>query len=131
MKRKSSHKNHNKKLSAWQRIIWSLLLINFINLTANFYESPLHDPENKLLEDPIDSLSELIYEFVLEGDQDIIPDNGTEQEEKNSKKLTVFFTNIDLKSSEKISLPQLASPFYLTEEKELFFDPSTPPPDCA
>lgn len=60
--------------------------INFINLTVNFTE------EKKKLEDPVDTISEMIYEWGLDGDSDTIPDNATEQEDQTLKKLKLIST---------------------------------------
>lgn len=62
-----------------------LFLVNFINLSVNFQESQIAHPERLDLTDPIDTLSELVYEWALDGDYDVIPDNRTEQEDKIQK----------------------------------------------
>lgn len=51
-----------------------LLLINFVNLSANFYQSSIID--SPLLEnhDPIDSIAELVLEYILDMDEETIPD---------------------------------------------------------
>lgn len=118
-----------QKLSLGQRLVWILLLVNFINFSANFYEDPVYSSNSNLSTDPIDSISEIIYEFILDGDQDTIPDDGSSQEEKNIKKLTVFLSEIyqlndfDLIQSDTKS-------FSITQQiEDAFLDPSTPPPD--
>lgn len=51
----------------------------------NFYEGD-KSAFGKQLVDPIDTLGELVYEWALDGDCDLIPDNSTEQEDKSLKK---------------------------------------------
>jgi hypothetical protein len=86
-------------------LLW-LILLNFVNLSVNFQESQLNHLQGSELEDPIDTLCELVYEWALDGDCDVIPDNGTEQEDKSLKKGKIwgialaipsplFFNNIE------------------------------------
>ena len=72
-------------------MVW-VILANFINLSVNFQEANLSPSDQIDLSDPIDTLGELVYEWVLDGDEDVIPDNGTEQEEKNTKKDKHWFS---------------------------------------
>ncbi|GMQ27622.1 hypothetical protein Aconfl_02640 [Algoriphagus confluentis] len=82
-----------------------LVLLNFINLSVNFQESQISHPENLDLQDPIDTLGELVYEWALNGDCDVIPDNGTEQEDKSPKKGKVWGVPLELVSLHFSSLP--------------------------
>ncbi|GMQ23530.1 hypothetical protein Aoki45_02120 [Algoriphagus sp. oki45] len=108
------------------RIWFGLVLVNFINLSVNFQESSIIQSETLELEDPIDTLGELVYEWALEGDCDVIPDNGTEQEDKSTKKakdwfsakefeFLNFFSSIEKKkffnSQEDLVDSPMASPF--------------------
>jgi hypothetical protein len=56
------------------RTLYCLLLLNFINLTANFYQPSSLDSTLLKHHDPIDNLTELIVEFLLGCDDDLIPD---------------------------------------------------------
>ncbi len=56
------------------RALHWLLLLNFINLTANFYQPSVLDNTLLLHSDPIDNLTELVMEFMLGCDDDLIPD---------------------------------------------------------
>lgn len=75
------------------RAFFWLVLVNFINLSVNFQESQITPSQSMDLQDPIDTLGELVYEWALEGDCDVIPDNGTEQEDKSTKKAKDWFTS--------------------------------------
>lgn len=69
-------------LRRYQPIKWItyFLLVNFINLSANFYQASVID--SILLEnhDPIDSITELVLEYVLEMDDKTIPDTEVPHE---------------------------------------------------
>jgi hypothetical protein len=68
-----------------------LLLINFVNLSANFYQSSILD--SPLLEnhDPIDSLAELVLEYVLDMDNETIPDTEVPHEKNKFSDLKLHF----------------------------------------
>jgi len=68
-----------------------LLLINFINLSANFYQSSILD--SPLLEnhDPIDSLAELVLEYMLDMDSETIPDTEVPHEKNKFSDLKLHF----------------------------------------
>lgn len=71
-------------LRRYQPIKWItyFLLVNFINLSANFYQASVID--SILLEnhDPIDSITELVLEYVLEMDDETIPDTEVPHEKR-------------------------------------------------
>jgi hypothetical protein len=75
-----------------------LLLINFVNLSANFYQSSILD--SPLLEnhDPIDSLAELVLEYMLDMDTETIPDTEVPHEKNKFSDLKLHFnlTLIDI-----------------------------------
>lgn len=66
--------------SKFFRALWIALTINFINLSVNFTE------QHKELDDPVDTISEMIFEWGLDGADDTIPDNSAEEENQNIKK---------------------------------------------
>ena len=110
--------------SKFFRMLWLALTINFINLSVNFTE------QYKDLEDPVDTVSEMIFEWCLDGASDTIPDNSAEEENQNIKKL-VFIETIDLLL---ILSPDFL--FFIPKQqyKELFLPAifillGTPPPD--
>ena len=113
------------------KIFFYLNLLNILNLSVNFYEGNI-SVKSEQLKDPIDTLGELVYEWALDGDCDIIPDNSTEQEDKSLKKADwqIFYAefptfDFDFFDSKKHSFFQnqiLISPLNL---------PPTPPPDLG
>lgn len=105
------------------RAIWIVVTINFVNLTANFTE------QYEDLDDPVDTISEMLFEWGLDGDADTIPDNSEEDENQSSKKL-VFSNTLDL----RLSFLPVVSFFIpvrpLGEEflTSIFIPVGTPPP---
>ncbi|AFL85939.1 hypothetical protein Belba_3437 [Belliella baltica DSM 15883] len=111
-------------------LITLVLIINFINLTANFYH-PLHlnSVEQNLI-DPIDTLAEIVVEFIFEMDNQIIPDTEVPNEKRKIPDIKLVFTKTEVK---------LVSFFTLKSNKwEVFNDftlttgikkVSTPPPE--
>lgn len=70
------------------QVINCILLLNFINLSANFYESQRIDYTNSIgAEDQIDTLSELIVEWAFEAANTTIPNDPDNQDNQNSKKI--------------------------------------------
>jgi hypothetical protein len=106
-----------------------LLLINFINLSANFYHASVID--SSLLEnhDPIDSLAELVLEYVFEMDDETIPDTEVPHEKRKlidvkiivEKNFSYHFQKSNCKSKEK-------SFHYEGIFKEIDLEQSSPPP---
>jgi hypothetical protein len=76
------------------RFLTYLLTINFINLSANFFEGNIEITPRLSLEDPVDTVSELIFEIALDCQEDIIPDNGTHQDEHATKKIKLALIEI-------------------------------------
>ncbi len=60
-----------------------LLLINFINLSANFYQ--VSETNSSLYSniDPLDSLAEMVLEYFLEMEDQTIPDTDVPSEERS------------------------------------------------
>lgn len=113
------------------RIFFYLNLLNILNLSVNFYEGNISDPKDHL-EDPIDTLGELVYEWALDGDCDVIPDNSTEQEDKSLKKNNwkMFCLDFPLYSFE---LPT-KSKYWISKDQILIAPlnlPPSPPPDLG
>lgn len=80
--------------SSWSKAFLILLLINFINLSANFYEGNILSSDQVQMDDPLDTISELIFEWALDGGGDLIPDNGTEQDDNSLEKLKLALLEI-------------------------------------
>lgn len=121
---KNSALLHRIRSSNGARVIWFFLTFNFINLSVNFSE------QFQDLEDPVDTISEMIYEWGFEGEADIIPDNETEQEDQAHKKVKLDWISI----FEFVSLPffkfRIPHDSNLVEYVQLGFNfLGTPPPD--
>lgn len=109
---------------AWGRMMLLLLTIQSVNLSVNFSEKKIK------IQDPVDTLTEMIYEWGLEGESDVIPDNGTEQEDQNLKSVNLFFPPNFVFEWEMIDLIF----FKIQSEKRIllpvvFLNQGTPPPD--
>jgi hypothetical protein len=78
-------------------IITFLLIINFINLTANFYYSGNFNSLEQNINDPIDTLAEIVVEFIFEMDDQIIPDTEVPFEKKKIPDIKLAFTRNEIK----------------------------------
>jgi hypothetical protein len=110
--------------SRFSRFLWIVLIFNFINLSVNFTE------QYKDLDDPVDTISEMIFEWGLDVSPDTIPDNSAEEENQSVKKL-VFFGTFDLHLS---FLPYTlfftpSEPYKEKFLRTIFIPLGTPPPD--
>ena len=82
---------HSGKEKHWSvQIITWVLLLNFINLSANFYHTASWDSVYEIHHDPMDSLSELVLEFFLDMDQETIPDTEVPEQKRKIKDFKVF-----------------------------------------
>lgn len=72
-------KLHKNLLIKWVNY---LLIINFINLTANFYCGTNSLSTESYYSDPIDTLAEIIVEYIFEMDDEIIPDTDVPNEKR-------------------------------------------------
>jgi len=72
----------------WSSYLLIVLIFNVINSSVNFTE------RGKKLNDPIDTFSELVYEWCLDGDAETIPDDGAAQDDQSIKTLKIFWTNL-------------------------------------
>ncbi|GAB2630687.1 hypothetical protein [Belliella aquatica] len=78
-------------------IITFVLIVNFINLTANFYHPGNLNSLEQSLNDPIDTLAEIIVEFIFEMDNQIIPDTDVPHEKKKIPDIKLAFTKNEIK----------------------------------
>ena len=110
--------------SRFSRFLWIVLILNFINLSVNFTE------EYKDLDDPVDTISEMIFEWGLDVSPGTIPDNSADEEDQTVKKL-VFFGTVDLRLSflpdRVIYIP--SKPYQENFLRSIFIPMGTPPPD--
>jgi hypothetical protein len=68
-----------------------LLLVNFVNLSANFYQSSIIDFPLLENHDPIDSIAELVLEYMLDMDDETIPDTEVPHEKNKFSDLKLHF----------------------------------------
>ena len=109
----------------FSRLLWIVLIFNFINLSVNFTE------QYKDLDDPVDTISEMIFEWGLDVSADTIPDNSAEEEDETVKKLVFFaFYDLCLNFFPNDSLCFIASQSYQQKFwRSIFITLGTPPPD--
>ncbi|MFN3999097.1 hypothetical protein [Algoriphagus sp.] len=120
----------NLRNSGWSKFCLFLLVGNFINLSANFYEGNIVPTDKISMDDPIDTLTELIYEWVMDGDGDIFPDNGTEQDDNSVKKIKLALLEIPgFKLSSVLIIESTVD--FSTDENLIsgYFSSDSPPPD--
>jgi hypothetical protein len=116
--------------SNWSKAFLFLLIVNFINLSANFYEGNILISGAVSMEDPVDTLSELIFEWALDGGDDLIPDNGTKQDDNSLEKIKLAVLEIP-----GFQLDNPGSELDLNHFPEVYriilghFSICTPPPD--
>lgn len=118
-------------LRRYQPIKWItyFLLVNFINLSANFYQASVIDSTLLGNHDPIDSITELVLEFVLEMDDETIPDTEIPHE----KRKIVDFKVLVEKTSINIVPPKISyrkDPVFTLEVifESIHLEQSSPPP---
>lgn len=75
------------------KIMVYLLLVNFINLTANFYQASEMDSLLLQDHDPIDSITELVLEYILEMDDETVPDTEVPHEQLKFADIKLHLTN--------------------------------------
>jgi hypothetical protein len=74
-----------------------LLLLNFINLSANFYVNDRIDYVNSIgTGDQLDTLSELIVEWAFAADESVIPNDPENQDNQPSKKIKLALSDLIL-----------------------------------
>lgn len=72
-----------------------LLLLNFINLSANFYVNDQIDSINSIgADDQLDTLSELIVEWAFDADESLIPNDAENQDNQPFKKIKLALSEI-------------------------------------
>lgn len=113
------------------QIFFYLNLLNLLNLSVNFYEGNISNSSEQLV-DPIDTLGELVYEWALDGDCDVIPDNSTQQEDKSLENIDweIIYMDFPIYSFEiyeKTKVGSFHEPLFLAP---LHLPPS-PPPDLG
>lgn len=116
--------------SGWSKVFLFLLVINFINLSANFYEGNILISGAVDMSDPVDTISELIFEWALDGSDDLIPDNGTQQDDNSLEKIKLVIAEIP---GFNLCIPifDFENPSFSYSDSLIngFFSSSSPPPD--
>ncbi|TVP53736.1 MAG: hypothetical protein EA341_00690 [Mongoliibacter sp.] len=109
-----------------------LLLVNFINLSANFYHSSVID--SPLLEnhDPIDSLAELVLEYVFEMDDETIPDTEVPHEKKKFSDIKLHLQNEGVALAQDFDDSESSlNTYYLEIFKSISKENDSPPPQLV
>jgi hypothetical protein len=83
-----------KKDRRVQIISW-ILLINFFNLSANFYHTRSSDSIYEIHADPIDSVSELVFEYAMDMDEDTIPDTEVPEQKRKIKDFKMICESVN------------------------------------
>jgi hypothetical protein len=117
---------------AFGKVLTFILLVNFVNLSANFYHASEMDSNLLQYQDPIDSLAELVLEYVMEMDDETIPDTEVPHEKRKIADIKLLY------SAEKISfdqfLPQGKTHYkghYEGFYEDWAIDINSPPPKTA
>jgi hypothetical protein len=107
-----------------------LLLLNFINLSANFYVNDRIDYVNSIgTGDQLDTLSELIVEWAFDADESVIPNDPENQDNQPSKKIKLALSDLFLFDF-KFEISQDTNPsfFYQAHWLEIaILNPYSPP----
>ena len=110
-------------------IVTMVLLFNIVNLTANFYHPANFNSIEQSFNDPIDTIAEIIVEFIFELDEQIIPDTEVPQEEKKNQDIKLAFTKNEIKVNcyFTIELNKWINPFNFSLTKGIKKKDSPPP----
>ncbi|UJP67069.1 hypothetical protein IPZ59_11955 [Mongoliitalea daihaiensis] len=105
-----------------------LTLVNFINLSADFYTSDSLTKKRHTF-DPIDTLAELVIEYFLDMDDEIIPDTEVPQEQRKFKDLKLYHQTFEIIQLLDItSFEQKLFSFYFNLFESIKLDIHSPPP---
>ncbi|WP_246535383.1 hypothetical protein [Litoribacter ruber] len=117
------------KAGIWYKVLTYMLLVNFVNLSANFYHASEHDSSLLQSQDPIDSLAELMLEYVFDMDDETIPDTEVPHEKRKIADIKLLYT-AELIAFDQF-LPIVKSPKatpYQNNYKDWANDINSPPP---
>ncbi|SDA51478.1 hypothetical protein SAMN03080617_00808 [Algoriphagus alkaliphilus] len=127
-KRKAKSLIGDMRTGSWSEFLLFLLVANFINLSANFYEGNIFITKGMKMDDPIDTFTELIFEWVLDGSKDLIPDNGTQQDDNSLKKIKLALIEIPgIKLFSSLTLKERFQ-FFVSQNISSSYSASDPPP---
>lgn len=111
------------------KYITYILLVNFINLAANFYQVSSLDKTLLKYEDPYDSLSELVLEYFLEMDEDTIPDTELPEDKRKIQDIKTFlkFDSIQFMVQGPFRIVSVKK-FHIENYKNISLKKISPPP---
>lgn len=119
------------KSRLWKGLTY-LMLVNFINLSANFYHASEMDSLMLKHQDPIDSLAELVLEYVFEMDDETIPDTEVPHEKRKLADVKqLYFVEEFTYQLFANRLDILYNSYYENFYKNWSFDINSPPPKIA
>ncbi|MCL6259652.1 hypothetical protein M3O96_11155 [Aquiflexum sp. TKW24L] len=111
------------------KYITYILLVNFINLTANFYQVSSLDNTLLKYEDPYDSLSELILEYFLEMDEDTVPDTELPEDKRKMLDIKTVIGNETFQFDRHLSNITVFNNIFASDMyKNIVFGIISPPP---
>lgn len=129
-KMKSKSVISSLRKSSWSKFCLFILITNFINLSANFYEGNIYLANGVNMEDPIDTITELIFEWALDGGDDLIPDNGTQQDDNSLEKIKLALLDIPGFKFSPVLMIEYTLDFSEDENSiSGYFSSDSPPPD--
>jgi hypothetical protein len=106
-----------------------ILLVNFINLTANFYQVSSLDHTLLKYEDPYDSLSELVLEYFLDMDNDTIPDTELPEDKRKILDIKTLIGNETFQFERHFANIIIINNIFATDMyKNIVFEKLSPPP---
>ncbi|MGY6522659.1 MAG: hypothetical protein ACXIUD_13080 [Mongoliitalea sp.] len=110
------------------KVLVLLTLVNFINLSADFYTPQTLVNKHQLV-DPIDTLAELVLEYFFDMDEKTIPDTEVPQEQRKFKDLKLYHQDISKIISQKIFVQQQhCNAYYLNLFESIKIETNSPPP---
>lgn len=110
------------------RILILLTLVNFINLSADFF-TPYSSKVQHTVHDPIDTMAELLLEYLLNMDHEIIPDAEVPQEQRKFKDLKLFNHVVKfILATNQTYVPKNLISCYINLFESIKIDRNFPPP---
>lgn len=104
-------------------------LIHFINLTANFSQSPGLNSIIQYPDDPLDSVVEMILEYGFEMNDDTIPDTEVPKEERSMLDMTLSQpVNFWKMNSKVFNRKEMPFPYELESLRLIHLEVIIPPP---
>ena len=108
------------------------MLVNFINLSANFYHASEMDSLMLEHQDPIDSIAELVLEYFFEMDDETIPDTEIPHEKRKMGDIKQLY--VASLVSFHLALPEVKLEYHSRYEdfyEPLTYEINSPPPKAV